>query len=223
MVTSMSDTATNHLPLLAEPRRGKPQLATQGRDVRAAPISQLDVLEVLPDAFVRVQVGCIPWQLLDLQALGAAVGHEVLDDVTAVDGRAIPDHQQQTRDVAQEVTEKPNHVRAAERALLSREVQPSLQRNAADDSHVITRQRYAQDRRLSPRRIGPRDTWQQVETRLIYPDDATPFSLGPFFSAGQRSAYHAAMVCSLRWVARRIGFWTLQCMARRRRLTCVRW
>src|SRR3712207_8857662 len=47
-------------------------------------------------------------------------------------------------------------------------------------------------------RSGPHHPSQQVEASFIYPDDRAAFVLRLFLSAGQRSAYHAAMAASSR-------------------------
>ena len=59
MIASMSDTATNHLPVVSEPHGSEPQLTGQACDVGAAVITPLDALEVAPGAFVWIQVGRI--------------------------------------------------------------------------------------------------------------------------------------------------------------------
>jgi hypothetical protein len=58
---------------------------------------------------------------------------------------------------------------------------------------------------------------------LVDPEDHPPFVLGPFLSAGQRSARQAAMAASSRWVARRIGRYTLRPTALSGRLACAEW
>src|SRR3972149_5387464 len=119
--------------------------------------------------------------------------------------------------------EKANHICTAVGALLHQSQQGARARDAADDRQVIPRQPHAQDGGLPTGRISANHGGQEIEARLVYPDDGSAFFLGPLFIAGHRSVYHAAMAASSRWVARRIGFWTLQAIARRRRLTCAGW
>ena len=64
--------------------------------------------------------------------------------------------------------------------------------------------------------IGADGAGQQVEAGLIDPHDGSAFVLRPFFRHGLRSDRHVSIVASLRWVARWIGFWTLQPAAHKR-------
>ena len=69
---------------------------------------------------------------------------------------------------------------------------------------------------MSARGVGPDGAGQQVEAGLVDPDDGPAFLVGPRFSAGQRSVRQASIAASFRWLARWIGFWTLQPAARNR-------
>ncbi len=59
-------------------------------EVRAADIAQLDTLEVIPDALVRIQVGSIARELFQMQALGGPSLEKVLDLMSSMGRRAIP-------------------------------------------------------------------------------------------------------------------------------------
>jgi hypothetical protein len=86
---------------------------------------------------------------------------------------------------------------------------------------MITRQRDAQGGRVPAWGVAADEGGQEIEARLVGPDDRAPLSLRPFLSAGQRSANQAAISASLRWLARRRGFWGLHPTARSTRLTCA--
>src|SRR3972149_9353342 len=117
--------------------------------------------------------------------------------------------------------EKPNDIRAAIGALLRVQQHAAGGRDRADHRQVILAQRRAQDRGLPLRRIGVHDERQEVEARLVYPDDGALFLLGLFLITGHRSVRQAAMAFSSRWLARRIGFCTLPPIARRSWRTSV--
>jgi hypothetical protein len=131
----------------------------------------------------------------------------------------LRDHQQLPRDVAQQVAQKPHHSRCVERARLHLLQQPAVVRQAPDDRQMVARERDAQDRRLAPWRVGAHRGGQQVEGRLVYPDDGSAFCDGFFLSAGRRCAAQSVMAASSRWAARVIGFCTDQPIRRSRRLT----
>ena len=70
MVTCLSDAGLNDVALVAEPFFGPAQDESQLRQVMAAGIGEFHALEVVPDAFVRMQLRGVPRQLLQVQACG---------------------------------------------------------------------------------------------------------------------------------------------------------
>jgi len=102
--------------------------------------------------------------------------------------------------------QKGNDIFAAIGTILGHQQQGAIQGDAADRRYMVSAERYTQDGGLTTRCIGAYQGRQKVEARFIYPDDRSTFFLSPFFTAGQRSVYHASMAASSRWVARRIGF-----------------
>jgi len=160
----------------------------------------------MPDALVRIQVRSVARQLRQLEPCRGPLRQEVLDGLRAMDRRPIPDHQQFARNLAQEMLQELDDLGAPERALADLEEEPSIVGETADDGEMLAGTRHPEDRCLAPRGIGPHQARQQIEARLVYPDDGTPLALGFAKSAGQRSRHHSRMAASLRWVARRIGF-----------------
>lgn len=219
MVAGMPNTSVNDLVLVAEASRRQAQVVAELRQIRAAAVPQLDALQVVPDALVRIQIWCVAGQLLQMDAPGTTTGQEVLDRLPPVNGGAVPDHHQRTGDVAQQMPEEAHHILAAQGALLDQQQELVVGSDAADGREMIVGEGHTQEGRLATRRVGADPSRQQVEPRLVYPDDGAAFGFGLFLIAGQRSAYHASMAASLRWVARSVGCWGLQPMARRRRLT----
>jgi len=200
---------------VAETGRGEAEVASEMREVLAADIAQLDALEVVPDALVRIQVWSVAGELFQADAAGTAPGQEVFDRLAAMNGSAVPDHQQLAGDVAQEMLEEADDVWALVRVLLHQHEQTPLRCDAADDRQVVAAQREAEDRRLPAWGVGPDRTWEEVEARFVDPDDRPALLVSPLFRTGQRSVRQAAIATSLRWLARVMGFWTLQPAARR--------
>lgn len=197
------------LRLGAQALLGQPHLLGQLRQVVTTDVAQLDPFEVVPDPLVRVEVRRIAGQLLQMQAMGGAVAQEVFDDVAAVDRRPIPDHGDVAGDLVEQRAQESHHPAGVIRLFLEVEKEVARERDAADDREMVARQRDAQYRGLAGWRPGAHRQRQQVERRLVYPDDGGLLFVGPFLMAGQRSSAHCRSAASLRWVARARGCWRL--------------
>lgn len=217
MVTGLFYTTTNHVTFVPHSRNGQSQCSPKLREIRAAHIAQLHAFQVVPDALVGIQIRCVTWQPLKMNALGTAIGQELFDRFATMNRRAVPNHQQLARDVAEQMFQEADDILAAIGTLLGHQQEGVVHSDATNRRYMVPSERHAQDRGLTTRRIGAHETGQEIEARFVYPDDRSTFFLSPFFSAGQRSVYQASMAASSRWVARRIGFWTLQPMSLRSR------
>jgi hypothetical protein len=200
---------------VSEAGSGEAKVASEMGEGLTADVAQLHVLEIVPDALVWIEVWSVARKLLQADALGAAVCQEVLDRLATVDRRAVPDDQELAGDVAQQMLEEADDVRALVGVLLHVHQQPAVRGDAADDGQVVAAQGEVEDRRLAARGVGPDGAGEEVEARFVDPDDGPPFLVGPLFRAGQRSVRQASIAASFRWLARRTGFWTLQPAARR--------
>ena len=186
----------------------------------ATDVSQLDMLEVVPDPFVRVQVWRLPRQLLQPELATRSLSQERLDGLITVDRGTIPDDQQLAADVGHQMGQEARHICAIERSCLHLHQQPPLRGDATDHREMIPRQWHIQNGAVPTPRVGPHPPRHQIQGGFVSPDDRAPFAPCLFLSAGQPSAYHAVLAASSRWVARWMGRCGLQPMWRRRRLTC---
>ena len=200
---------------MAETSGGEAEVASEMWEVLAADVAQLDTLEVVPDALVRVEVRGVPGELLQADASGAALSQAGLDRLAPMDGSAVPDDQELAGDVAQQMREEAHDVRARVGVILHQHAEPAGRCDAADDRQMIAAQWQAEDGSLTTRRGGADGAGEQVEARFIDPDDGPALLVSPFFRAGQRSVRQASIAASFRWLARSIGCWTLQPSARR--------
>jgi hypothetical protein len=216
MVPAFPHAALDDVPLVAEASGGETKLTSEVREVLAADVAQLDVLEVGPDALVGVQIWSVAREPLQLEPAGGSLGQEVLDRLAAMDRCTIPDDQELAGDVAEQMLEKADDVWALVRSLLHLQEQPPVRSDATDDREVIPAQRQSEDGCLAAWGIGPDGGREQVEAGLVDPDDGSPLLVSPLFRAGQRSVRHASIAASFRWLARWTGFWTLQPAARKR-------
>jgi hypothetical protein len=89
-------------------------------------ILQLHPLQVVPDPLIRVQLGSIDWQLLQMDSLPRWAGQEGFDRLAPVDGAAIPDHQQPHRDVGGQLLQEPRRIYTPEGPVLDPGVQPAV-------------------------------------------------------------------------------------------------
>jgi len=200
---------------VAEPGGGEAEVTSEMGEILAADVAQFDALEVVPDALVGVEVRGVAGELFQADTASTALGQEVLDRLAAMDRSAVPDDQELAGDVAQEVLEEAHDIRALVGVVLHQHEQAPRRRDAADDGQVIAAQREAEDRRLPAWGVGPDRAREEIEARFVDPDDGPALLVGPLFRAGQRSVRHASIAASFRWLARRIGLWTLQPAARR--------
>ena len=122
-------------------------------------------------ALGRVELGRVGRQGLEAQALGRTLGQEVLDDLGAMEGRAVPDHQQRARDVSQQVLEEAHHVRAAQRVVAHLEQDATGRGHPANQGQVI-----AGEGHLPPWSIGADHRRQQGAAGLVGPDDGASFA-----------------------------------------------
>jgi hypothetical protein len=216
MVAALAHAALDDLALVTEASGGEAKLVSEMREVLAADIAQFDMLEVGPDALVRVQIGGVAGELLQPDASSASLGQELLHRLATMDRGTIPEHQELAGDVTAQVLQETDDVRAFIRVRLHVHQQPAGRGDATDHRQMVATQRQAEDGGLATRGVGPDRAWEEVEARFVDPDDGPPFLVSPFFSAGQRSVRQASMAASFRWLARWTGFWTLQPAARRR-------
>jgi hypothetical protein len=142
-----------------------------------------------------------------------------LDDVTAVNGGAIPDDDQAAGNLAEEVLQKGDDITRDHRVILRMEVEFAFGRDGADRRQMITRIPFPQNGRLADGGIGADDTGEWIKPRFVYEDNRLLLGLRPLLMAGQVSSRQRAMAASSRWRARRAGFCGLQPIALSRRPT----
>ena len=171
----MPDIATEPGGLVAEAGGGQADSDAQVGQITAAHVAEFDAFERVPEALGRVQLGRVGRQGFEVQALGRALGQEGLDHLRAMDGRAIPHHQQLARDVSQQVLEEKHHVGATQGMLAHLEQDAAGRGHPADQGQVIAREGYVQDGHLPAWGVGADHGRQQIAAGLVGPDDGLPF------------------------------------------------
>lgn len=190
-------------------------MASEMGEVLAANVAQFDPLEVVPDALVRIEVWGVAGELLQADAVGSTLGQEVLDRLATMDGSTIPDDQELAGNMSEQVLEEADDIRTLVRVVLHAHEQLTGRRDATDHGQMIAAQWETEDGCLATRGVGANRPGEEVEARFIDPDDGSPLLVSLLFRAGQRSVRQSSMVASFRWLARVIGFCTLQPAAHR--------
>lgn len=73
---------------------GSTQLLLDVRYVKTTKVLELDALEQIPDAFLRIEFRRRGRQLFEMNATGPSFTQGVFDRLTTMDGSPIPDDQQ---------------------------------------------------------------------------------------------------------------------------------
>jgi hypothetical protein len=186
---------------------------------QAAHIPEFDALQVGPEALAGMQCWGVGGKTLHLESWRRAIGQELVDEMAAVDRRAIPDDHQRARHLAEHMLQERDDVGGIDDLVLAVKIELALRRDGTDGQEVITRPPLPQHGGLAYRGIGTDDTRQGVEPRFIDAEDGLPLGLGPFLRAGQVSSRQRVMAISSRWRARRAGFCGLQRSALSKRPT----
>ena len=123
----------------------------------------------MPDVRVQpVEVGRVAGQTLQDEGLSGGRGQELAHGFEAVDGRAIPDHQQFVAgQLAAQVVEKGRAVHAVERTFPHAGVGLAVHGHRRHDRKVIVAARSTQNLGLRPRGVGAPSAGQQVKAALV--------------------------------------------------------
>jgi hypothetical protein len=102
------------------------------RDIDAAQIAELHPFELFPQALARIEFGGVCRQAFHVQPLGCTIRQECLDDLTAMDGGAIPQDDHTAWDLTQQMFQKGHDIGGIDRLILTVEVQLTFRRDGAD-------------------------------------------------------------------------------------------
>ncbi len=156
----------------------QPQLPAQLIKIMAAAVLELHALEEIPDTLVGVQLRRVGGQALQVQPLRRTCSQEVLDRLTAMNRRTIPDDEQLAPHLPQELAEEGHDRRTSERRLLDMDQEPPIRSDGTDGREMVMSERGAQHRRLPAWGVCPGDEGQQIEARLVYEEDGALLGSG---------------------------------------------
>ncbi len=181
------------------------------------------MFEMLPHAFVRVQIGRVGRQLLQLHKLRSSIRQKRFDIVAAMNRRTIPHHQQLASNHPPHVTQERDTLGARQRSATSQRKELAARCNPAHHRQVSARDEGVQHRGHATRRIGADNSGQQIEARFVNKDGRLMRTPRFFFNSGQVSSRHSMIFSSSRWAARSIGFCGVQPKAFSNRETWSLW
>jgi len=176
----------------------------------ATQIFHLDLFEMLPILFIRIQVRRVGRELLQVNISRATSLQKFSHQSAAVNWGTIPDHQQLAANPTPQVEEERDTFGARQRLRSRQRIESPFRCNPAHHRQVIARDERMQDRRLTSRRVGPDHAGQQIKTGFVYQDDVPALMTRFFLSSFQVSARHCVIFPSSRWRARSIGFCGVQ-------------
>lgn len=203
----------------AQPARGPPETrergdegAEQRQHIVGAPVRQLG-FGAGPHAFIGIEVRCVAREIR--QAEARMLLEEGPHDRPAVNVAVVPDDDDRSSEMSQEITQERTGVRRAEILAVQLEVEPApppcgTERQPGDHRDAVVFLPMAQDGSLAARRPGAPHGWNQEEARFVDEDEVGAQPRGVFFTRGHSRAVHSAIAASSRWRARRSGFCGVQ-------------
>lgn len=157
-------------------------------EILNAKIGHLVLLEVSPNIFGGVELGCVGGQKLHLD-VPVKRFDKLPHQAALVHSQPIPDDQQLALDLRLERFEKLDDLRSLDRTGKQTEVELPVA-DARDHRKLFPVEAVLQHRGLGLGRPGahPRGAFRQ--SRFVYEDDGSPLRGGVFFRAGQRLFFH---------------------------------
>ena len=172
---------------------------------------------IAPDVLHRIEFRRVGGQIFKLDPATLA-GDELSHSPAAMGGRAIPDHQQLARQVAQQMAEEVHYFGSANGSWVKPEIEvpPSDAGHGREHFPVEVILQY---RSLSARRPGAHPMGPLAQSALVDKDDGAPLAESFFLIRGHPTLFQYRMACSSRSSARPLGRWQLQPSWRRMRQT----
>src|SRR3984893_2594348 len=176
---------------------------------------------IAPEVLHWVAFWRVGGQALQFES-GPLTGDPVLDQATAVSGKAVPDDQQPAREMAQEMSQKLDHLGTANGSWKEAEIE-TPPRYPGHRREQLPVEMILQHWGLSARRPRAPAVRSLAQPALVDEDDGLARPGGFFLSWGQRYCFQRWMASSSRSSARPARCWQLQPNCPSRRQTCAGW
>ena len=178
-------------------------------------VGQFMLLEMTPDVLGGIQFGGIGWQGLQVDAL-VQCADEVPHRPTAVNPRAIPDNQQSSGQMPQQMAQELDDLGTLDRSVKELEIEVG-EGQSRHHRELLPIEVVLQHRRTTTRGPSANPVRLLAQSALINEDNQPIFAERFFLMSGQHCRFQWRMACSLRSSARPTGRWQLQPNCWRRR------
>lgn len=171
-----------------------------------------------PHVFDGIEFGRIGWQTLDLYASPGG-GDVIFDQQAAVNGRAIPEDQDFSRNMPLEMVKEFDHLKTFDATGMDLK-EESPQSQSTDERKAFPVEGLLQNGRLSAQRPSACPRRPGAQPAFVNKDNGLALPPRLFFNVGQTSRFQRAITLSSRSIARRSGRWQLKPLAPSKRHTC---
>jgi len=204
----LADASPKALRRAADAVKRPPQLPPQLALGIGTPVRE-PLLRELPDAFVRVELGSIGGEAMEVQPGEDAT--QRTDRLPFVNASVVPHEDDGSSEMAKQMSQEGAglgvlDVFRMERVVQAEATAAGTHGDARDRGDPIAPLPVVEQRRLSARRPGLADTRNQEETRLVDEDEVGTQPRGFFLMRGHSSFFQRSIASSLRSRARRSGF-----------------
>jgi len=191
-----------------------PEMDLELADMVGCLVGQLDLLQVPPDPLVGVEFRCVRREKFQTQAVPVGM-HEMPDRRGLVRLDVVPEHDDTTAHVAQQVPQEHEHLGGSDRATADQHVQLASGADAGDRRELGPGVPVRHDRGLPDGRPGADPGGNQAETGLIGKDQCGLLPADFFLIRGHSWCRQRWTSRSSRSRARLVGLWYDQPHCRR--------
>ena len=200
---SLGKTGENDLGSAAHPPQCGGRIAAQFPSVADDQIADFVFFQVGPQILGGIEFWSVGRQGGYLQApLGR--GHELLDQLAAMDGRSIPEDQQWNLQVAQERFQEWDDLRTFDRARMDLEIEVP-ERDSRNERKTLPTEGLLDHRGLTAWRPSAHPVGTCTQAAFVEEDDGASCTRGFFLRFGQPERGQCAIFFSSRSRARRVG------------------
>lgn len=179
------------------------------------------MLHITPNIFHRIQLRRISREKLQLQS-SLRCRYEICDKFAAMTFEPIPNVQNLSGDMPQQMTKKRHYPLASNRSRVqTKENIPP--REPCNSRQCLPIEMILQNRCLTTGRPRSASMRSLTQPALVYEDDCLFLVFGFFLSVGQRCSFHRRIASSFRSNARPTGRWQLHPSFRKMRQTWSSW